>query len=375
MASVTRCIGAMSRGAGAAFVPSFGTMRARRISLLTIAAVWSVAALAEVSALYVSDRIRGAPQPLWLVVMHRAPGWYSWALMTPAILWLARRFPLRRPLRVVALGVHIAACLAAVSIHAAVVTATYGGHQGFAAIFADWVPFSLILYLGVLLAAYAMENFRRYREQEVRASALSAELAKAQLSALRAQLHPHFLFNALNAAVGLVRAREPEEGVRVLTHLSELLRHLLQDATSQEIPLHEELALLDRYVAIERARFGERFAASVGATNGLANALVPSMVLQPLVENAVRHGVARREAPVHVHIEVFAEADRLHLRVTDDGPGLPVGWTIDAVTGVGLKNTRARLAALYGANGSLDVERGTGGGVQANITIPLHRTA
>ncbi len=348
-------------------MPSFGTMRARRLSMLTIIAVWSVAALAEVSALYVSDRLRGAPTPLWLVVVHRAPGWYTWALMTPAILWLAQRFPLRRPVRAASIGVHIVAALTAVTIHVAVVKLTYGGHQGFAALFADWVPFTLILYIGVLLAAYAMDNFHR-------ASALSAELAQAQLSALRAQLHPHFLFNALNAAVGLVRAREPEEGVRVLTHLSELLRHLLQDTASQEIPLRDELALLDRYLAIERARFGERLTTSVGVVDGVGNALVPSMVLQPLVENAVRHGVARREAPVHVRIEAFAESNRLHLRVTDDGPGLPIGWTLDGATGVGLKNTRARLAALYGAGGCLDLERAAGGGVRADVMIPLHQS-
>ena len=342
-------------------------MRARRLSMLTIIAVWSVAALAEVSALYVSDRLRGTPTPLWLVVVHRAPGWYTWALMTPAILWLAQRFPLRRPVRAASIGVHIVAALTAVTIHVAVVKLTYGGHQGFAALFADWVPFTLILYIGVLLAAYAMDNFHR-------ASALSAELAQAQLSALRAQLHPHFLFNALNAAVGLVRAREPEEGVRVLTHLSELLRHLLQDTASQEIPLRDELALLDRYLAIERARFGERLTTSVGVVDGVGNALVPSMVLQPLVENAVRHGVARREAPVHVRIEAFAESNRLHLRVTDDGPGLPIGWTLDGATGVGLKNTRARLAALYGAGGCLDLERAAGGGVRADVMIPLHQS-
>ena len=229
----------------------------------------------------------------------------------------------------------------------------------------------MVLYIAVLVAAYALDNFQRYREQEVRASALSAELAKAQLSALRAQLHPHFLFNALNAAVGLVRAREPEEGVLVLTHLSELLRHLLQDTTNAEISLREELALLDRYIAIERARFGGRFTTSMNDMDGLGQALVPSLVLQPLVENAVRHAVARREAPVHVRIEAFAESDRLHLRVMDDGPGLPVGWTLDGVTGVGLKNTRGRLAALYGDQGSLDITRGKNGGVQADITIPL----
>ena len=105
-------------------VPSFGTMRARRVSLLTIFAVWSVPALAEISALYVSDRLRGAPTPLWLVIVHRAPGWYTWALMTPAILWLAQRFPLRRPVRALSIGVHIVAALTAVTIHASVVKLT-----------------------------------------------------------------------------------------------------------------------------------------------------------------------------------------------------------------------------------------------------------
>lgn len=342
--------------------------------MLTIVAVWSLAALNEVSGAYVTDRLRGSPVSFWSVAVRRAPGWYAWAFMTPAILWLAERFPLRRPVSAVAVGVHAVAALTAVLIHAAVVQATFGSPRPFALILADWAPFSLILYLAVLLAAYALDNFRRYREQEIRASALSAELATAQLSALRAQLHPHFLFNALNAAVGLVRTREPEEGVRVLTHLSELLRHLLQDSTSHEISLGEELTLLDRYVAIERARFGERLTTSIGAVDGLTNALVPSLVLQPLVENAVRHAVARREAPVHVRVDVFAESGRLHLRVTDDGPGLPVGWALDRVTGVGLKNTRARLAALYGAEGRLDVEGATSGGVQADVTIPLRRS-
>ncbi|HTD63051.1 MAG TPA: histidine kinase, partial [Gemmatimonadaceae bacterium] len=341
-------------------------MRSRRLSMLTITAVWSVAALAEVSGTYVRDRLKGTPTPLWRVVLHHAPGWFVWVLMTPAILWLGQRFPLRRPVRPVAIVVHVVACAVAITIHVAVIAATWGGQQAFGPLLADWFPFSLILYVTILVAGYAIENLRR-------ASTLSAELAQAQLSALRAQLHPHFLFNALNAAVGLVRAREPEEGVRVLTDLSELLRHLLQDTTSQEIPLRDELALLYRYLAIERARFGERLTTSVDAVDGVGNALVPSMVLQPLVENAVRHGVARREAPVHVRIEAFAESNRLHLRVTDDGPGLPIGWTLDGATGVGLKNTRARLAALYGAGGSLDLERAAGGGVQADILIPLRQ--
>ncbi|HZS61474.1 MAG TPA: histidine kinase, partial [Gemmatimonadaceae bacterium] len=205
-------------------------MRTRRVSMLTILAVWSVAALAEFSSTYVWDRIRGASMPLGLAIVRHVTGWYAWALMTPAILWLAQRFPLRRPVRPLAVGVHAVACLAAIALHSAVVTLTFGGKRTFPPIFFDWFPFSFILYWVVIVAWYALDNFQR-------ASTLSAELAKAQLSALRAQLHPHFLFNALNAAVGLVRAREPEEGVRVLTHLSELLRHLLQDAASPEITL------------------------------------------------------------------------------------------------------------------------------------------
>ena len=221
------------------------------------------------------------------------------------------------------------------------------------------------------MAGNAIDTFRRYQEQEVRSAALAAELSRAQLAALRAQLHPHFLFNALNAAVGLVRAGQPEAGVGVLTSLGELLRHLLQDEASQEIPLRDEMSLLDRYLAIERARFGDRLTTTVAPCDGLADALVPSLVLQPLVENAVRHGVARREAPVEIRIEMFAREQLLHLCLTDDGPGLPLEWSLEQAAGVGLRNTRARIAALYGDAAHLELRRRRTQGTEAEITLPL----
>ena len=356
-------------------------MRIRRASGLAIAAIWTIVALADVTDSYITRRLNGQPSSFWWSALRFAPGWLLWAVLTPAIFRLGRRFPLTRRPSVMVIALHLGASVIAGCIHAAIVTAAAAAsaHRGFEAVgfwgaLADWFPVSIVLYWSVLVAGHAVDTFRQYREQEMRSAALAAELSRAQLAALRAQLHPHFLFNALNAAVGLVRAGQPEAGVDVLTHLGELLRHLLQDEASHEIPLRDEMLLLDRYLAVERARFGDRLTTIVAPCDGLADALVPSLVLQPLVENAVRHGVARREAPVAVRVEMFAVDQVLHLRVTDDGPGLPLGWSLERGAGVGLRNTRARIAALYGDAARLELRAGRAEGTEAEIMLPLRYT-
>ena len=194
---------------------------------------------------------------------------------------------------------------------------------------------------------------------------------------LRAQLHPHFLFNALNTAVSLVRARQPEAGVRVLTHLSELLRQLV-NGVEQEVTLGEELRLLDSYLEIERARFGTRLVIAVDVPPELLDAYVPGLVLQPLVENALRHGVGKRDAQGHVWIDARARgATQLELRVRDDGAGLArdvLDARGDTRTGVGIANTRARLSRLYGAAGTLELRDHQGGGAESMVTLPLRRS-
>jgi two-component system LytT family sensor kinase len=192
------------------------------------------------------------------------------------------------------------------------------------------------------------------------------------LSALRAQLHPHFLFNALNAAVALVRASEIAAGVEVLSNLADVLRHLLRNGDMPESPLGDEVLFLERYLEIERARFRDRLAVAVHVPQELRGAVVPSLVLQPLVENALRHGLGGVVVGVgRVTVTASAADNVLHLTVADNGVGLPPDWTLDGLSGVGLRNTRARLAHLYGSRARLSLTRGHPGGTVANLTLPL----
>lgn len=339
-----------------------------------IVAVWTLPALADVIDTYVTTALNGVVPQLPRIALLVAPGWYAWAAMTPAILWLARTYPLRRPIRAKALWVHLGASIVAMFIHVGVIWLAgrlvdpgehvVSGRHTFGDTLGNWAPVSMFMYWAVVVAGHAVESMRR-------ASALSEELARTQLAALKAQLHPHFLFNALNTAVSLVRVGKPDEGVQVLTSLSDLLRHVLRDFSTHEVPLRDELELVERYVEIERARFANGLAVCFSIDQQLLDALVPALILQPLVENAIRHGVAVRDTSTSVAVAASATGSTLALEVTDDGPGLPRDWNLERSAGVGLRNTRARLAGLYGAAAALSVTGGPHGGVDARVTLPL----
>jgi LytS/YehU family sensor histidine kinase len=241
--------------------------------------------------------------------------------------------------------------------------------QRYVMVVEDWLPISMLLYWMTLVAGYALEGQRRERAQALRTTELEGQLARSELAVLRAQLHPHFLFNALNTAVSLVRANQPDDGVRVLTHLGELLRQLVH-GVEQEVTLREEVATLEGYLEIERARFGARLAIDVAIPEELYEAYVPALVLQPLVENALRHGVGARDAPGRVTIDAHAGGEVLSLCVRDDGPGLDP-TTSASRSGVGIANTRARLARLYGDVSSLVLRNAARGGAEAIVTLPL----
>lgn len=349
-----------------------------RIALL----VWLLPALADVADVYLTRRMNGTPSLLWRPFAIVFPGWYVWAPLSPLIAWIGRRVPLRRPVRARAVAVHVASSLAVGVVHAMVLaTARALFDPGSASLtwsaqltmaLQDWLPISIFLYWVVLGGARALENARRSRAEALRAAALEARLARSELAVLRAQLHPHFLFNALNTAVSLVRARDPDAGVRVLTHLSDLLRHLVH-GVAQEVTLGEELALLESYLEIERARFRHRLSVDVHVPAELLDAVVPGLVLQPIVENAVRHGVGAREAPGRVRVEAGASRETLWLRVCDDGPGFPRPWRIESARGVGLRNTSERLARLYGDSAGLQLTNMAEGGAEVIVRLPLHR--
>ena len=227
----------------------------------------------------------------------------------------------------------------------------------------------LLVYPVVVGLGYALEVADRLRREQVNAAIVSGRLAQAQLAALRAQLHPHMMFNSLNTAVSLVRTGDNELAVSVLTDLSEILRHVLRGAAIQEVPLSEEIGFVERCIALERARFPDRVDAVLDVDWSVRDALVPNLILQPIVENALRHGITQREAGGLLEIAARAENEMLVLSVRDNGPGF---GDLNVRGGLGLGITSERLHHLYGGRASLLLANRPGGGAEVVLRLPLH---
>jgi LytS/YehU family sensor histidine kinase len=203
------------------------------------------------------------------------------------------------------------------------------------------------------------------------AARLAAQLKEAELQALRMQLHPHFLFNALHSVTALVLKNENKEAVRMINRLSELLRFAIRDNETHWVPLKQEVQFLDRYLEIEQIRFRDRLTVSMSIETETLNAEIPNFILQPLVENAIRHGIAMQSSAGTVTLTAIRKNGALYLEVRDDGPGLPVNWKQLGKDGVGLRNTRARLEQLYGSEYVFDLSNGKERGAVAALTIPF----
>ncbi len=300
----------------------------------------------------------------------------TWALLTPLILLLVVRLPLEKLSRprgiVIALSATLAICVAKILIDLAITP-----------ILASWVPergYSLLrrltiarLYTALITCwiiaavAHGVRYFEKYHEREMRTTQLEARLAEAQLHVLRMQLHPHFLFNALNTIAALM-TKDIDAAERMLARLGDLLRLALTSSGAQEVPLKEELAFLQSYLEIEKIRFRDRLTIDIDAKGEVLDALVPNLILQPLVENAIRHGLAQRVEPGTIRIAAHREKSGLLLSVEDDGPGLA---SFTDREGIGLGNTRARLTQLFGNSHRFLLEGAPGGGLVVRMTIPF----
>ncbi len=227
---------------------------------------------------------------------------------------------------------------------------------------------ALVDFVMAIGAWLVFDLYHRFRERELEASRLEAELARAQHQALRMQLQPHFLFNALNTINSLIRA-EPELAEQMVTRLGDLLRYTLEQSGPQEITLRQELLVLNCYLDIQRQRFGPRLSVVIACPDDLLPALIPNLLLQPLVENAFKHGLGQRsrESCLIVHVSVLGEV--LRLEVEDNGRGL---GSTPIHEGIGLANTRSRLAALYGGRQSFELLNAPNGGAMARVELPLH---
>ncbi|HSA57332.1 MAG TPA: sensor histidine kinase [Gemmatimonadaceae bacterium] len=339
---------------------------------------------------FVASRLRGQPLGWVDLLIQNMPWWYGWALLAPLVLWMGRRFPLigdsRHRVHYAAL--HLVVATVAAAAHLALVGTIFFHSVRIQLPFSS--PFALViqwqanflvvnmLTYGVILGAgYAVEYNRRYRESRIESARLAMEAAQAQqrmaearLQALRMELNPHFLFNTLNAVSGLVRRGENDRAVTTLAHLGDLLRATLDRTAAPVVPLGEELAILQHYVDLEQVRLGDRLEVRIDVPEELDGALVPSLALQPLVENAIRHGIAPRAGPGRVTLVGWREGDRLTLEVRDTGRGLSPGRNGHGPSGVGLTNTRARLEHLYGSAAGLSLEAGHGGGAVARLWLP-----
>ena len=324
-----------------------------------------------------------ATDPSWQTIGHalksELPRWGAWLLAVPPARWLIRRSQWTGWRIIPSALAHVGLAGVMIVVHNAVLIA---GHLliGFPTGPSFWpifrlslslgnLPGSLVGYAGATGAALSIDYYLRFRERSLAVAALDRELTEARLEALQRQLNPHFLFNALNTVSMLVRRGDGEPAVDMLAKLSQFLRATLDSGGRHEVPLADELAQVERYLDIERVRFGDRLRATVEASAGLDRALVPALALQPLVENAIRHGVGARRSGGIVSVTSRRDGDRLVLEVDDNGPG--PGLT-EASPGIGLANTRARLTALYGAESSLVLEALAPEGTRARIVLPYH---
>ena len=315
--------------------------------------------------------------PVWSETLGMtAIFWLAYAAFIPPVMLIAGRYPLdrRRPQTVL---IHLSAALAFTYVHIIAISFLFApfrpAPQAFVPLVGRLVRLNFginfLTYWAVVSAMHARRYYAESRRRELTSAQLDASLTAARLEALRAKLNPHFLFNTLNAISVLALTRQHTAVVDGISRLSDLLRVSLDDALPQQTPLSQELTFLGGYLDIVRLRFGDRMVVEQHVAAETLDALVPSMILQPLVENAVVHGISMRVGEGRIAIDARRMDGTLYLQVSDNGPGF--GALTTRGQGIGLRNTRARLEQIHGAAQALDLSDAPGGGAVVRITIPF----
>ncbi|HEX6821368.1 MAG TPA: histidine kinase [Candidatus Sulfotelmatobacter sp.] len=349
-----------------------------------IAAFWLGIGLFDASQTVFVMRAEGMHHAWTSLFMTSVLSWLPWAMATPLVFSLAAKYPATHWRQPGFWTRHSAACAAVGVIYAAWVAMWEELLNPWAAdavtpflqlwpqkFFSGLLSF-VILYGIILLVASMLDSRERLAYHETESARLNEQLSKAQLHALRRQIEPHFLFNTLNAIAGLVRDNRNDAAVSMIAELSDFLRRVIDDSNRQQVPLAEELEFALKYLDIQKVRFAERLQVSVSVPSKLFSTAVPSLILQPMVENAVKHGIAKRVQGGVIRIRAFPTEDRVTLSVYNDGPLLPQGWEQQA-SGIGLANVRTRLQGLYGEQFDVNIQNQEPGGVEVSISVPLEQ--
>jgi two-component system LytT family sensor kinase len=365
--------------------PARGRKAAARLSTAAwIVGVWTLVGLFRAADRYFSDpfQLRRLEFGVWEALAQCLLSAYIWAAFTPAVVWIARRCLPRKASWAAPIGALSAASLVLPVLHCAVYQLVYPLLMGFPCVVSVqlaalpqllplFFPTHFVTFWAIVGATWTVTYANLSRERELRASQLKTRLASARLQALKIQLHPHFLFNTLNSILPLV-FRDGEAASRTVVRLGDLLRLSLQNETSDLLPLRKEIELLQVYLEIQQTRFQDRLTVALDVAPDVRDALVPNLILQPLVENAIKHGIAARPGAGRVEVRVRKEGDRrLSLVVRDDGPGPPQGGRRGGGEGVGLRNTRDRLELLFADNHAFSFEGAPGRGCTVSLSIPL----
>lgn len=365
----------------------FGNTRWRRrwIGVALICGIWIfiglVFTLQGYFTSYRSDRPVKLVDSLYLQMTWSL----VWALATPLVLLAASRLPIERNNWIRSVLLHIPLCL----ILSVVVTALgrvliwlkFGYRVGRPLTFESVENFVVAnfsegigIYLLIAVTSYAFSFYRQYRQGQIRTFQLEAQLSQAQLHALKMQLHPHFLFNTLHSISALLN-KDPQSARKMITRLGDFLRLTLENSGAQEVTLQKEMEFLSCYLEIERIRFQDRLVTRMDLDEETLDAKVPNLILQPIVENAIRHGIAPRSTPGLIEIEAKQQGTKLRIQVRDNGPGIPEHRTSENVfkKGLGLTNTGTRLEQLYGTAHLFDLRNNPEGGLAVTLEIPFQR--
>ncbi len=344
--------------------------------------VWTLFGFFFASQVALQSQLSENPTSFWRVLSWQLSSGYVWFAISPIILWLGRRFTFDDGKWKTSIPIHLIAsiviAIGQLSIDAFVLpklgymrryeSASY--FEIFKIFLLVNVHFGVAIYWGVLGFQQAIKYYRKYRERELRTSQLEARLATSRLQVLKMQLHPHFLFNTLNAISELIY-KDAESAERMISDLSDLLRMSFENLEVQEIPLKQELEFLEKYLEIEQMRFRDRLKVEMLISPDTLDASVPNMILQPLVENAIKHGIGPRSEGGKINIEAFRHNGHLELTVSDNGLGVPFRDLANLKEGVGISNIRRRLRHLYGERHSFSLNNAANSGLVVDLTIPF----
>lgn len=367
------------------------TRMSTRVRVLLVV-MWILPAAASTFGVYLVSPAFKPDMGMGEAFLANLVAWMTWALWVPVILWISDRLPLERNRWPLAIGAHIVGACVVGSIQVllfqlvlqqfSLVNPVWKAESLFAVGTRYYAGQMLVVYFAIVGAHAAIRLHSAYRAQAEMAAKLESDLVNAQLHALRAQLNPHFLFNALNSVVTLI-GRDTQGAQRMVVRLSELLRATLAAGDSSEVQLRQEIELVERYLDLEKIRFGSRLRVDVDVPAELGSLLVPALVLQPLAENAVTHGISQINGEGIVQVRAWQEGQMLQLEVRDNGPG-PMVKAKRPGSGIGVANLRARLERLYGDEGTVElrvadpkvthvVEAG-GAGCIARVSLPATRS-